>query len=266
MVWKSSPGFAGTGQDGHGAGIFGQRYNSNGTVHGAEFRVNTYTTGSQMEPAVSMDTAGNFIVTWNSIGQDGSSTGIYGQRFSAADCPALTSTGPTNQVSCMGGTAFFTVNPTGLGPFTYQWRKGNVDLEDGPFIVGSKAKTLKVKNVQNIDAGSYSCVIKDFCLPAATRTSALASLTVTGGQSAGVVANLKIVRVNGGASLKLTWNNTTNATDYVVFEDTAPSGPFTTQIGTSSSGVTGLTIANPSGSRYYLVAGRNATCGIGPQE
>jgi hypothetical protein len=267
VVWKSSPGFAGTGQDGSAAGIFGQRYNANGTAHGAEFRVNTYTTGNQVEPSVSMDTAGNFVVVFTSIGQDGSSTGVFGQRFSAADCPAMGNSGPVaNQSSCMGGTVFFTVAPTGLGPFTYQWRKGNVDLVDGPFIVGSKSATLKVRNVQAIDAGSYSCVIKDFCLPPASLTSGLGNLTVTAGQASGVVSNLRVQKINGGVNLKLTWNNTTNATDYVVFADVAPNGSFTTQIGTSASGVTGLTIATPSTNRYYLVAGRNATCGVGPQD
>jgi len=267
VVWKSSPGFAGTGQDGSASGIFGQRYNSNGTAHGVEFRVNTYTTGNQIEPSVSMDTSGNFVVVWTSIGQDGSATGVFGQRFSAADCPAMTNSGPVaNQSSCMGATAFFTVTPGGLGPFTYQWRKGNVDLVDGPFIVGSKSATLKVRNVQNVDAGSYSCVIKDFCLPAASLTSGLGNLSVTAGQASGVVTNLKLQKLNGGANLKLTWNNTTNSTDYVVFEDAAPNGPFTTQIGAVASGATGLTIATPSTNRFYLVAGRNATCGIGPQD
>jgi hypothetical protein len=267
VVWKSSPGFAGTGQDGSASGIFGQRYNANGTTHGVEFRVNTYTTGNQIEPSVSMDTAGNFVVVWTSIGQDQSATGVFGQKFSAADCPAMGNSGPVaNQSSCMGATAFFTVTPTGLGPFTYQWQKGNVDLVDGPFIVGSKSATLKVKNVHAIDAGSYRCIIKDYCLPAASLTSAFGNLTVTGGQASGVVTGLKLQKLNNGANLKLTWNNTTNSTDYVVFEDTAPNGAFTTQIGTVASGLTGITVAMPSSNRYYLVAGRNATCGVGPQD
>ena len=120
--------------------------------------------------------------------------------------------------------------------------------------------------VSSSDAASYACVVTDYCLPAANRTSASASLTVTSGQSAGVVANLRLQKVNGGVSLKLTWNNTTNATDYVVFEDTSPKGAFSTQTGTSTSGVTGLTIPKPSINKFYLVAGRNSTCGVGPEE
>src|SRR5687768_15408029 len=50
---------------------------------GPEFRVNTYTTGSQWSPSVAMDAGGNFVVAWTTP-QDGSSYGIYAQRYNAA--------------------------------------------------------------------------------------------------------------------------------------------------------------------------------------
>jgi hypothetical protein len=74
VVWRSP-------QDGAGAGIFGQRYDSSGSPLGAEFRVNSYTTGEQQDPAVSADPLGNFVVVWHSYGQDGSSYGVFGQRY-----------------------------------------------------------------------------------------------------------------------------------------------------------------------------------------
>ncbi len=71
--------------DGDGLGIYGQRYSSAGVAQGAEFRVNTYTTNGQMDPAVAMDAAGNFVVAWDSYGQDASGAfGVYGQRYSSA--------------------------------------------------------------------------------------------------------------------------------------------------------------------------------------
>jgi hypothetical protein len=48
---------------------------------GAEFQVNTHTVNKQENPAIAMDSAGNFIVVWNSYLQDGSSNGIFAQRF-----------------------------------------------------------------------------------------------------------------------------------------------------------------------------------------
>jgi hypothetical protein len=71
-------------QDGSGWGIYAQRYNAAGVAIGSEFRVNSYTTSDQSYPAVAMDAAGNFVVTWMSLGQDGSGYGIYAQRYNAA--------------------------------------------------------------------------------------------------------------------------------------------------------------------------------------
>ena len=74
VVWQSDL------QDGSGFGIFGQRYLSGGAPLGPEFRVNTFTTGAQRKPSVAADTAGNFVVVWQSADQDGSGYGVFGQR------------------------------------------------------------------------------------------------------------------------------------------------------------------------------------------
>jgi hypothetical protein len=50
---------------------------------GVEFQVNTHWTDDQAEPRVAMDEAGNFVVVWDSLNQDGNFRGIYGQRFDA---------------------------------------------------------------------------------------------------------------------------------------------------------------------------------------
>jgi len=51
---------------------------------GAEFQVNTYTTGGQVFPEARGDAQGNFVVTWQSNLQDGNSYGTFAQRFTAA--------------------------------------------------------------------------------------------------------------------------------------------------------------------------------------
>lgn len=81
----------------------------------------------------------------------------------------------------------------------------------------------------------------------------------------GPVSNLQLVEVNGGADLRLTWDDTTNADDYIVFSDTAPNGTFDNVVGTAASGASGLTIGMPAGSDFYLVAARNSACGLGPK-
>jgi hypothetical protein len=72
------------GQDGSSAGIFAQRFDAAGVAQGGEFQVNTFTTGSQVVPAVAMDADGDFVVAWQSFGQDGSSRGVFAQRYDAA--------------------------------------------------------------------------------------------------------------------------------------------------------------------------------------
>jgi hypothetical protein len=81
VLWDSAT------QDGSGSGIFGQRYDTDGSPQGSEFRVNTYTTNSQTRPAVTMDAGGNFVVVWQSYSQDGDSAGIFGQRYDAGGVP-----------------------------------------------------------------------------------------------------------------------------------------------------------------------------------
>ena len=68
-------------QDGSGYGIYGQQYNAEGDEVGSEFQVNTYTIDDQDDSSVTALNDGGFVVTWESLGQDGSSNGIYGQIF-----------------------------------------------------------------------------------------------------------------------------------------------------------------------------------------
>jgi hypothetical protein len=81
VVWESA------GQDGDGFGIFGQRFDADGLAAGAEFQVNTYTTGAQRRPSVAPEDAGGFVAVWDSGNQDGSSDGVFGRRYDAAGAP-----------------------------------------------------------------------------------------------------------------------------------------------------------------------------------
>ncbi len=72
ITWQSY------GQDGSYMGIYGQIYGSNGGAIGSEFRINTYTTSEQSYPSVASNGI-TYLVTWQSVDQDGSAYGIYGQ-------------------------------------------------------------------------------------------------------------------------------------------------------------------------------------------
>lgn len=75
VVWTSMN------QDGGFGGIYGQRYATTGAKAGPEFRVNTFGTGHQSNPAVAGLKNGGFVAVWTSDGQDGSGRGVYGQRY-----------------------------------------------------------------------------------------------------------------------------------------------------------------------------------------
>lgn len=54
---------------------------------GTETQVNTFTQGDQTSPSVAMDSAGDYMTVWTSVGQDGSAGGIYAQRYNAQGLP-----------------------------------------------------------------------------------------------------------------------------------------------------------------------------------
>jgi hypothetical protein len=112
VVWQSN------GQDGSGYGIHAQRYNAQGVQVGTEFQVNTYASNTQTEPMVASLANGGFLIVWRSEGQDGSSGGVYAQRFGADGAPA----GGEFQVST-AVTQYDQTHPTALG------------LADGSFII-----------------------------------------------------------------------------------------------------------------------------------
>ena len=85
--------FADQVQDGSSYGSFAQRYDAGGNALGSYFQLNTYTAYEQYLPALAAlrddpATAGSdetgFVAVWRSQYQDGSGSGIFGQRFNAA--------------------------------------------------------------------------------------------------------------------------------------------------------------------------------------
>jgi hypothetical protein len=112
------------GGSGDNFGIFARRFDATGVALGSEFRVNTAVSGNQLDPAAAMDADGDFVVAWDSFGQDGSGYGVYAQRFDAAGNPVgpefrvnTTTTGRQRSPSvAMDADGDFTVAWWGNGP------------------------------------------------------------------------------------------------------------------------------------------------------
>jgi hypothetical protein len=69
-----------------------QRYDAAGIAVGGEFQVSTNPIApppnNNVEHTMAMDTDGDFVVAWANYGRDGSSYGVYAQRFGAVTAPA----------------------------------------------------------------------------------------------------------------------------------------------------------------------------------
>ncbi|HSH93924.1 MAG TPA: hypothetical protein VK968_07245, partial [Roseimicrobium sp.] len=113
VTWES------TNQDGNGYGIYAQRYTADGEALGSEFQVNTYTSNNQFGADVAMDGDGDFVITWQSSGQDGSSYGVYARHY-GSDGQALDSEFRVN-TSTSSFQRFPAVAMDGDGDFVITW-------------------------------------------------------------------------------------------------------------------------------------------------
>jgi hypothetical protein len=107
VVWDSSI------QDSLEPGVFGQRYDSAGLPLGGEFQVNTYTTGSQVAPAVAANAMGSFVVAWTDY------AGVAARRYDGAGVP-LGAEFPVNSTPGFAGVPAIAIN--GAGGFVVAWQ------------------------------------------------------------------------------------------------------------------------------------------------
>lgn len=76
---------------------------------------------------------------------------------------------PSDQSVCQGSTATFSTTASGIGPFSFVWKKGATILNNGDLggrvtiTSGSNSSTLMISNVQASDAGTYSVETTGSC-------------------------------------------------------------------------------------------------------
>jgi hypothetical protein len=79
----------GYGQDGSQSSVVARRLDAAGNPRGAEFLVNTYTTGTQDGPAVAVRDDGSFVIAWGGLADAGGldAAGVFARRFEADGTP-----------------------------------------------------------------------------------------------------------------------------------------------------------------------------------
>ena len=139
VAWTSNS------QDGQFGGVFARRFDSGGNAQGLEFRVNSYTPGSQEDPAIASDADGDVLVVWRgAVGHDGSTTGVFGRSFASSGTPQ----GADFQVNTYTQSYQFEqdIAADAAGGFLVVWRSEHDGSPGGIFAqrFGSTLATLDV--------------------------------------------------------------------------------------------------------------------------
>jgi len=116
VAWRSA------GQDGDYYGVFARRFSSSGAALDAgDIQVNTFTTSAQRAPSVGVAPSGDFVVAWQSDGQDGDRNGVFARRFSSSGA-ALDANDFQVNTQTTGNQEYPSVGVGPAGDFVVAWQ------------------------------------------------------------------------------------------------------------------------------------------------
>ena len=160
IAWS---GFGSPGNDG-GYSVQAQRFAADGVPQGAQFQVNTYTTGTQYAVGLTSFPDGGFVLVWTSdgsSGSDASSSSIQRQAYDAAGVPQ----GGELQVntyttSVQGAPA---IDSDAEGSFVVVWRSDGSDGSDTSFssVQGRIFDASGVPLGPDFQVNTYSTGVQD---------------------------------------------------------------------------------------------------------
>ena len=112
----------------------------------------------------------------------GSGVSAHFARWTDTGIPWIAQQPSPISTACGQTATFSAAGATGYAPLTYQWRRGGVNLTDGPTgtgssITGANSATLHIAGTSSSDNDLYDCIISNTCGAA---TSESANLIVTG--------------------------------------------------------------------------------------
>ncbi len=158
VVWESSQNSGTTGID-----LYGRRFSSTGTALSGEFLITTVTAGNQSNAAIALDGNGNFTVAWESVGQDGSGSGIYARQFSSAGV-ALGAEFLVNQTTA-GDQVEPAIAMQTKGDFAIAWRdqsSGNGDIYVRSYSVNNAPTGLTLSTTSINENVAVNSVVASF--------------------------------------------------------------------------------------------------------
>jgi hypothetical protein len=138
VVWQSDD------QDGGDLGVFGQRFDADGTKAGAEFQVNQTTDQDQATPVVAVNPSGSFVVAWHSGEGIEYSGDIFARLFDSSGNPATPEFRVTDNSYQYGSNTYYlyalqnpAVEVDGTGNFVVVWER-EYESDDGRDVMGHR--------------------------------------------------------------------------------------------------------------------------------
>lgn len=92
---------------------------------GSELQINTYTTLAQSSPSIVIDSNDNWIITWESEGQDSDNYGIYARKYDSSGNPISAEFPVNTEVS--NSQRRPTIANDANGNFTIAWQSYDQD-------------------------------------------------------------------------------------------------------------------------------------------
>jgi hypothetical protein len=145
---------------------------------------------------------------------------------------------PLGQTACVGGSATFSVNATGVGALTYRWKRNGTD------IPGAVSSTYTVSNVRPEDDGTTYTVVVG---PCGSDVSSNARLTVGAGN-----VTVDDASACAGGSVVLRANVSGGSGNYSYAWSTGQSGPS-------------ITVSPAATSTYVVTVTDNSGVGCRPR-
>jgi hypothetical protein len=149
-----------------GTGPFHYAWTVDGSAVGGDSASVSVPTGSL--------SSGNHSVSVTVSGSCGSAT----KNATLTVTQSTTTSDPADQSVCLGGTASFSTNAAGTGPFSFVWKQGVTVLNNGDLggrvsiVSAGSTSTLTISNVQIRVFGTYSVATTGSC-NTATQTATL---------------------------------------------------------------------------------------------
>ncbi|HEV8268731.1 MAG TPA: hypothetical protein VGR00_10870, partial [Thermoanaerobaculia bacterium] len=262
--------------DGSYSAVLARRFSAAGTGIGLEFRVNSYTTGSQISPAVARNGSGTFLVAWQSTAQDGNQDGVFGQLFDNGGAQV----GGEFRVNAY--TTSVQRNPAvasdAAGNFVVTWEDRGSESNYGVFgrrydAGGSPLGTEFHVNTYTTGPQYFSAVATDpsgrFVVVWASYDSGVFSTGINGQRFCTALAAVTI-NVNGSTTVCPTGTGgLATVTDSGGGTSTHQWGYRTTPAGMTITDIAGQTMATytlngadfPGAGTYYLVCRTTPACG-----